>query len=441
MKKLQSNKIIIVKLILALTVLLVLGISFIFADSIEKAFNLKVGYAEFERSEQEVKSSDYFVSYVDVGQGNCTVAKLPDGKTMIIDGGNTMYGDTVVKYLKANNIDKIDYMIATHADADHIGGLAAVLESFDVLNIYRPFQISGKGDSYDDFIVNNCEDLNDVYDYYKNLIGKNNRISRVTSNTYKNFINAVYSEKYKVNGETLLSNVYTFYDGLVIGGENYSIEFYAPLLRTGDEALEFPNAALGVNCRTKGKATASYSASDSNGNSAILTLSVKSKTFLFTGDAPYTESGNKTSEKFEELDFIKNLTEAEKLKLKNVSVYLVGHHGSQYSTSKQLLDIISPEYAVISVGKNSYGHPTKEALDRLIASENLTEDKILMTIDFGDITFTDNGKNLIYSLSVTSSNESFSISWYLLGSIIAVVLIIIIFSVKIKIKKPKKAKR
>ena len=44
---------------------------------------------------------------------------------------------------------------------------------------------------------------------------------------------------------------------------------------------------------------------------------------------------------------------------------LVGHHGSKYSSSTTLLESVTPEVGVISVGDNSYGHPTEEALLRL----------------------------------------------------------------------------
>lgn len=49
----------------------------------------------------------------------------------------------------------------------------------------------------------------------------------------------------------------------------------------------------------------------------------------------------------------------------DIEVLMVGHHGSKYSTSKQLLEAVTPEVGVISVGDNSYGHPTEDALLRL----------------------------------------------------------------------------
>lgn len=51
--------------------------------------------------------------------------------------------------------------------------------------------------------------------------------------------------------------------------------------------------------------------------------------------------------------------------LPDTELLVVGHHGSKYSTSYELLAVIDAEYAAISVGYNSYGHPTWETLRRL----------------------------------------------------------------------------
>lgn len=81
------------------------------------------------------------INFVDVGQGDCTYIKTPNGKNIIIDGGegNTRkydYGKNVVlPYLLDKGVKKIDYLIATHADSDHIGGLFAIIENLKVENI------------------------------------------------------------------------------------------------------------------------------------------------------------------------------------------------------------------------------------------------------------------------------------------------------------------
>lgn len=51
--------------------------------------------------------------------------------------------------------------------------------------------------------------------------------------------------------------------------------------------------------------------------------------------------------------------------LPDLEVLIVGHHGSKYSTSVELLQAGKPDIAIISVGENSYGHPTNEVLERL----------------------------------------------------------------------------
>jgi len=53
----------------------------------------------------------------------------------------------------------------------------------------------------------------------------------------------------------------------------------------------------------------------------------------------------------------------------DIDLLFVGHHGSKYSTSDELLDSLTPEKAIISVGNNNYGHPTGEVLDRLYSRE------------------------------------------------------------------------
>ena len=53
--------------------------------------------------------------------------------------------------------------------------------------------------------------------------------------------------------------------------------------------------------------------------------------------------------------------------LPDAELLVVGHHGSKYSTGNALLSAVMPEAAVISVGENSYGHPSTEALSRLSA--------------------------------------------------------------------------
>jgi len=78
------------------------------------------------------------IHYIDVGQGDATFIELPNGKTALIDAGEEVYGEKVVSYIKKRDYKKIDYVFATHPHSDHIGGLAAVIKSFDIGSIYMP---------------------------------------------------------------------------------------------------------------------------------------------------------------------------------------------------------------------------------------------------------------------------------------------------------------
>lgn len=52
-------------------------------------------------------------------------------------------------------------------------------------------------------------------------------------------------------------------------------------------------------------------------------------------------------------------------RLPDLEILIAGHHGSRYSTSEELLEALQPETACVSVGSNSYGHPSEEVLERL----------------------------------------------------------------------------
>ena len=72
------------------------------------------------------------VHFIDVGQGDSVFIQSPSGKAMLIDAGLKGAGKEVVAYLKAQGVTKLDYLVATHPDADHIGGLVSVLNSISI---------------------------------------------------------------------------------------------------------------------------------------------------------------------------------------------------------------------------------------------------------------------------------------------------------------------
>ncbi|MDR0943491.1 MAG: MBL fold metallo-hydrolase [Ruminococcus sp.] len=85
----------------------------------------------------DVSEDGLTVHFIDVGQGDSELIVI-GGQTMLIDAGETEYGDTVVSYIQNLGITKLDYIIATHPHSDHIGGLPAVIENFEIGRVITP---------------------------------------------------------------------------------------------------------------------------------------------------------------------------------------------------------------------------------------------------------------------------------------------------------------
>lgn len=111
-----------------------------------------------------------------------------------------------------------------------------------------------------------------------------------------------------------------------------------------------------------------------NNGSLVMKLYYKNISMLFTGDIEKeAEAGLISSGENLEADILK-----------------VAHHGSQYSTSSDFLDAVDPAAAVVSVGRNSFGHPSDDTLQRI------TEDKIQLfrTDKDGAVIVKSNGEKL-----------------------------------------------
>jgi competence protein ComEC len=72
------------------------------------------------------------VVFINVGQGDAALLDDANGFDVLIDGGPIPAGTTVIQYLRDAGVDDIDVLVASHTDADHIGGLIAVLQAADI---------------------------------------------------------------------------------------------------------------------------------------------------------------------------------------------------------------------------------------------------------------------------------------------------------------------
>ncbi len=156
------------------------------------------------------------VTFIDVGQAECSLIQFPNGKTMLIDGGRLMDdfdagGSIVAPYLWDIGITKIDYVIGSHPDSDHVGGLLFVLNEMSVKNYFDngqesidlihvklreiarekniPYRVLGAGDKIEVDERVKVEILHPPSDSNSKLLkgGHDNNFSIVMKITYGNF--------------------------------------------------------------------------------------------------------------------------------------------------------------------------------------------------------------------------------------------------------------
>ena len=255
------------------------------------------------------------IHFIDVGQGDCIFVEFPDGKNMLIDSGDNGEEDNVINYLKKLNVKDITLVIATHADADHTGGMKEVFEAFNIRFCLRPF------------VYYNGENRSQFEDTF-NILPSAEKSTHCKTKTYEAFLKSILSEGC---GYEYFNKNSDFEQNFTYAGaqSSYSIDFLTPV-----------------------NSVSSIGYSDANDYSPVFTLTYSDFVIMFTGDA------EAVAEK-ELLLGYPNLVDVDVLK--------VGHHGSETSTSIELLNKIKAENAVIMCGVgNKYGHPRQLTLDRLI---------------------------------------------------------------------------
>jgi competence protein ComEC len=234
---------------------------------------------------------------------------MPDGTTLLVDaGGDTIdstrrIGETVVsEYLWWRGLSEIDYVVATHADADHIDGLNDVLKNFTV----RSALIARRPADDPEFA----------------------KFSQTLART------STHSEA----------------------------------IEAGD-VIQFGDVAVSVLWPLAGGDTSK------NNDSVVLRIEYGERAILLTGDIEQAaERSLLVSQQALHTDVIK-----------------VPHHGSKTSSTEDFVVATKPQFAIISVGRNSrFGHPHKEVVERWQANGAT----VMTTGNNGTITITTDGHDL-----------------------------------------------
>lgn len=305
------------------------------------------------------------VRILDVGpiNGDSILITSPAGKTVLIDAGDTTKGKTVVEALKRYNVQQLDYFIATHPHPDHLGGATEVFKAVKVLNVIdngQPPSVpqpAATPQSKTSKLAQSRQPvpaprrastpapLSKFYDDYKAAL----------STSGAHYETAKPGTKYDLGGGALLT-----------------------ILAPSEPFFTKDKMSTGGN--------------EANANSIVARLDYGSFSMLLAGDAEeQTEHRLLTKE----LDL-------------QARVLKVAHHGSKYASSKDFLERVKPEVAIVSCGAwNRYGHPAQAVLDRLKAANPNV--KLYRTDLQGEITITTRGKDT--DMTIKPAKETTEDMW------------------------------
>ena len=88
-----------------------------------------------ENSGGELPGGQLEVHFIDVGQGDAVLIKSADA-SMLVDAGDDSKGTAIQNYLLKQGIERLNYLVLTHPDSDHIGGAPVIIEKFEIDQVF-----------------------------------------------------------------------------------------------------------------------------------------------------------------------------------------------------------------------------------------------------------------------------------------------------------------
>ena len=89
------------------------------------------------RNTQQASADKMYVSFIDVGQGNCTLLRC-GGKAILVDSGEVGAAQTVINYIKNLGMDELNCVLVTHPHTDHMGAMTKILYEFKIDDLIMP---------------------------------------------------------------------------------------------------------------------------------------------------------------------------------------------------------------------------------------------------------------------------------------------------------------
>jgi competence protein ComEC len=317
---------------------------FLVLASVGGYLGYKFVYPAWKTKTPPPSGAELTVKILDVGpvNGDSILITSPTGVKVLIDAGDTSRGKSVVDALKKNNVQQLDYFIATHPHPDHIGGAAEVFKAVKVMNVID----NGEGPDVPPSMAAAAKPVAQPGAKKAQPPAKQNTRTASVTKFYDDYQAAIKSSGAQYEKAQ--------------PGKKYDLGGGALLTILGPTEPFFTKDQM----KTGGN--------EPNANSIVARLDYGGFSMLLPGDA-------------EEQTEHRLLTKDLNLQAR---VLKIAHHGSKYATSDDFLKRVKPEIAIISCGAwNRYGHPHQSVLDRLKA-ENV---KLYRTDLQGEITLTSRG--------------------------------------------------
>ncbi len=173
------------------------------------------------------------IYFVDVGQGDCTLIKTPQNKIILVDGGGSEFGNfdvgeqILLPYLLDRKITKIDYIMISHFDSDHVKGILTIIKKLNVKNIiiskqgensnnYKEFLEIIKDKNINIMQVKKGDNIKiDKYTYFEILFPENNLIKEnilnnnsIVAKLHCKYISMLFTGDIEEIAETRLYELY-----------------------------------------------------------------------------------------------------------------------------------------------------------------------------------------------------------------------------------------
>lgn len=265
------------------------------------------------------------VSFIDVGNSECTIVEFPDGKTLLIDGGDGTYKHNlkIMEELNVRGIEEIDFLVLTSVADESAGGLAEILGRKTVNKAFVPY----------------CP--------LKNItVG------------YKKFAEAAD----KLNLETDICEYGVGYENTE---EGYFFGFLSPDAHTA-EGGEYKNMISNPSDNNIKEA------------SAVMWIEYGGTSFLLSASV-----GKKVQNKLiDNYSFNDIYILGNKVDLSSCDVLKLSDHGSSSSAYSKFTDLLDPSTAIISVGENRRGNPDSLAISNI---QKHVGEKVFRTDEFGTV--------------------------------------------------------